>query len=123
MADENNVIHAFKPAELPEKTLLIEKPPAGRPFFCNHEQLSIDPHERSIHCARCGQALEPFDFLLNQAHVLQRAWQDHASVKRDLSEMQDRVTALKKEEKSLRGKVERLKDKVGIVDVRGKHTL
>jgi hypothetical protein len=120
---DDNVIHAFKPADLPEQTLLIEKPPAGKPYFCNHEQLRIDAHERTIHCARCDQAFDPFNFLLHQAQTLQRAWQDYASVKRDLSDMQDRVTALKKEEKSLRGKVDRLKDKVGVVDVRGKSVL
>lgn len=121
---EDNVIHAFKAtSDLPEQTLLIQKPPAGKPYYCGHEQLRIDAHERSVHCARCGEALDPFNFLLNQAAVLQRAWYDYSSVKRDLSEMQDRVTALKKEEKSLRGMVGRLKDKVGVVDVRGKSKL
>lgn len=123
MSDENNVIQAFRPAELPEQTLLIEKRPAGKPHYCSHEKIRIDAHERTIHYARCDQAFDPFDFLHQQALTLQRAWQDHASVKRELSDLQDRVTALKKEEKSLRGKVDRLKDKIGVVDVRGKSIL
>lgn len=122
MADDN-VIHAFKAADLPEQTFVIEKPPAGKPYHCYHEALRIDAHERTINCAKCGQALEPFDFLLTQAATLQRAWQDHAYVKRDLGEMQDRVTELKKEEKRLRAQIKRLDGKVTVVDVRGKSNL
>lgn len=120
---EDNVIHAFKGADLPEQTLVIEKPPAGRPFHCAHDSLRIDAHERTVSCAKCGQVLEPFDYLLSNAVVLQRAWQDHAYVKRDLGDMQDRVTELKKEEKRLRAQIKRLDGKVTVVDVRGKSTL
>ncbi len=88
----DNVIHAFKPAELPAQTMVIEKPPAGKPYHCSHESLRIDAHERTIACGKCGQALEPFDYLLTNAATLQRAWQDNAYVRRDLSDMQDRVT-------------------------------
>lgn len=119
----DNVIHAFKSAELPEQTLVIEKPPAGKPYFCAHDSLRIDAHERVVNCAKGGQTLDPFDFLLSNAVTLQRAWQDHASVKRDLGEILDRVTELKKEEKRLRAQIKRLDGKVTVVDVRGKSTL
>ena len=120
---DDNVIQAFKPAELPAQTLSIDKPPAGKPLHCVHDALRIDPHERAVACAKCGQALDPFDFLLSNAAVLQRAWQDHAYVKRELGDVQDRVTALKKEEKRLRAQIKRLGDKITIVDVRGKPPL
>lgn len=121
--EESNVIQAFKPAALPEPTFVIEKPPAGKPYHCNHGRLSIDPHERSIDCADCGQALDPFNYMLANAQIITRAWQDHASVTRDLREMQDRITELKKEEKRLKSQIGRHKDKVIIADVRGKSTL
>jgi len=120
----DNVIQAFQKSELPEQTLLIEKQPPGKPYYCDHAGLRIDTHERTIACSNCGQALDPFDFLHKNAVVLQRAWQDHASVKRDMGEMIDRVTALKKEEKRLRAMVKRLADKnEAVIDVRGKSIL
>lgn len=120
---EDNVIHAFKPVELPEQTLTIDKPPPGKPMHCDHSALRIDAHERAIACARCGQALDPFNYLLSNAVTLQRAWQDHSYVKRELSDIQDRITELKKEEKRLRAQVKRLGEKTVIVDVRGKDRL
>ena len=121
---DDNVIHAFKPAELPEQTLAIEKHPPGKPIYCDHGSLRIDAFDRTIACAKCGQMLGPFDFLHKSAHVINRAWQDHASVRRDMSDMQDRVTALKKEEKRLKAMVKRLGDKTEtVIDVRGKGVL
>lgn len=120
----DNVIHAFPKSELPEQTLVIEPPPLDKPFYCQHSGLRINAHERTIACAHCGQTLDPFDFIHQNAVVINRAWQDHAHVKREMNEMQVRVTALKKEEKRLRATVKRLGDKSEIViDVRGKALL
>jgi len=120
---DDNVIHAFKSAELPEQTLIVEKPPAGKKMYCQHGKLSIDPHERRISCAECGQALDPFDYLLTSAVVINRAWKDHSYVKRELCDIQDRITELKKEERRLKAQIKRHADKIAIVDVRGKSTL
>lgn len=49
---DDNVIHAFRPAELPEQTFAIDKPPAGKPMFCEHSALRIDAHERTVACAK-----------------------------------------------------------------------
>ncbi|RFP32463.1 hypothetical protein [Duganella sp. BJB476] len=119
----DNVIHAFKPAELPAQTLTIEKPPAGKKMYCQHGGLRIDPHERSIACAECGQVLDPFDYLLTNAATINRAWQDHGYVKREISDIQDRITELKKEEKRLKAQIKRSADKITVVDVRGKGLL
>lgn len=127
MKNENqsgaNVIQAFPKPELPEQTLLISDQPIGKKMFCQHARLSIDTHERRVACGDCGQVLDPFQFLHQNAIVLQRAWQDYTHVKRELGEMQDRVSGLKKEEQRLRAMVKRLNEKMGIVDVRGKGVL
>lgn len=122
MSDEN-VLRPFKSADLPEQTLIVEKPPAGKKMYCQHVGLRIDPHERSIACSECGQVLDPFEFLLTNAVTVNRAWQDHAYVKRELGEMQERISVLKKEEKRLKSQIGRHKDKIVSVDVRGKPTL
>lgn len=119
----DNVIQAFPKPELPEQTLLISAQPPGKKMFCQHTRLSIDTHERRVACGDCGQVLDPFQFLHQNAITLQRAWQDHAHVKRELGEMQDRVSGLKKEEQRLRAMVKRLSDKTDIVDIRGKGVL
>lgn len=118
----DNVIQAFKPAELPEQTITIDKQPQGKPMYCQHEALRIDAHERTVACSHCGQVLDPFNFLLTNAATLQRAWQDHGFVKRSLSEMQDRITELKKEEKRIKAQIKRSADKITVVDVRGKES-
>lgn len=119
----DNVIQAFPKPELPAQTITVADQPPGKKMFCQHTRLSIDTHERLIACGDCGQVLDPFTFLHQNAMVLQRAWQDHAYVKRELGEMQDRVSILKKEEQRLRAMVKRLGEKTGIVDVRGKGAL
>lgn len=119
----DNVIQAFPKPELPAQTITVADQPPGKKMFCQHARLSIDTHERQITCGDCGQALDPFTFLHQNAMVLQRAWQDHAYVKRELGEMQDRVSSLKKEEQRLRAMVKRLGEKTCIVDVRGKGVL
>lgn len=119
----DNVIQAFSKPALPEQTLVITTQPPGRKMFCQHERLSIDTHERLITCGDCGQVLDPFAFLHQNAITLQRAWQDHAYVKRELGEMQDRVSGLKKEEQRLRAMVKRLNEKTGVVNVRGSTSL
>lgn len=122
--NDDNVVHAFPKSELPDQTLIIEPRPPGGPHYCQHPGLRIDPHERTIACSHCGQALDTFDFIHQNAIVINRAWQDHAHVRREMNEMQARVTALKKEEKRLRAMVQRLGDKAGaVIDVRGKSLL
>jgi hypothetical protein len=120
IVSDDNVIHAFQKSELPENPISIAPQPAGKPMYCEHAALRIDSHERTVACAKCGQLLDPFNFLLSNAVTLQRAWQDHAHVKREMQGMQERVTALKKEEARLRSMVKRLADKAGtVIDVRG----
>jgi hypothetical protein len=127
MKNENqggdNVIQAFSKPELPTQTITVAAQPPGKKMFCQHARLSIDAHERLISCADCGQVLDPFQFLHQNAMTLQRAWQDHAYVKQELGEMQDRVSSLKKEEQRLRAMVKRLSEKTGTFDVRGKGVL
>jgi len=106
--------------ELPEQTILIER---DQHRYCNHEKISLDPHARAVICVICGATLDPFDFLVKNGITLQRAWSDHKSVKAKISELMGRVMFLKKQKASLEASVRRLKDKVPVLDTRGKDIL
>lgn len=121
---EDKVIHAFPASELPENLLTIERRPAGAPYFCNHEKISLNEHDRAVNCAKCGATLDPFNFLLKNAMTLQMAWQNHRMASQKVAELNERVATLTKEEKRLRSQVKRLQEKAGgVIDVCGKNAL
>ena len=123
MKDEK-VIRAFPANELPENLLTIEPRAPGRPYFCSHEKISLNDHDRTVNCAQCGATLDPFNFLLNNAKTLQMAWQNHRATASKVGELNERIAQLTKEEKRLRAQVKRLQDKAGsVLEVRGKSIL
>lgn len=121
---EDKVIHAFPAAELPESVMTVDGKRAGEPYFCQHPAIRLNEHDRTVHCAKCGAALDPFNFLLHEAKTIQRAWETHKFVTTKVNELNERVTVLTKEEKRLRAQVKRLQEKSGeVVQVRGKSIL
>lgn len=101
----------------------IEPAPAGVPGFCNHESVTLNEHDRAVNCARCGATLDPFNFLMYNALTIRRAWQNYREASRKVSELNDRIAVLTKEEKRLRAQVKRLKDKTVVVDLRSDNGL
>lgn len=116
MSDEN-IIHAFPGAELPENLLTVAPRPSAVPTFCQHEAIRLDPYDRTVQCARCGQTLDPFSFLHENARTLAMAWENHRYAKSKVDELQERILFLKKEEKRLAAKVRRLAAKTDDVIV------
>lgn len=110
---DNKVVQAFPSAELPENLMTIESRPAGVPFYCNHEAVTLNEHDRVVNCARCGATLDPFAFLVQNARTIQMAWSNYREAKNKVSELNNRIAILAKEEKRLRGQVKRLQDKTG----------
>jgi len=102
-------------SELPEMTLTAQR---DRTLFCKHDKLTLNEHDRTMSCVGCGAALDPFNYLLSNALHLQRAWQDHGVVKKELTELIDRVSELKKEKQRLTGQVARLKEKLPTISTR-----
>lgn len=110
---DDKVVRAFPVAEIPENLLAIEPRGAGVPYFCAHESVSLNEHDRVVNCARCGATLDPFNFLLSNARTIQMAWQNYREAQRKVSELNERIAVLAKEEKRLRAQVKRLQDKTG----------
>ena len=88
---------------LPENPLGIA--PRRDGTYCTHESVMLDEHERTVHCSKCDATIEPFSFLLHNAKTLQMAWQSHAMVQRRVSELNERLHELKKQEQRLRAQV------------------
>jgi len=110
-------------AELPENPLQLAPHRSG---WCSHPAIVLDHHTRSVHCAdlKCGAVLDPFNYLLNNANTLQRAWSNYREASRQASEAAERVSVLKKEEQRLRAMVKRLQEKSGaVVNVRAKDSV
>jgi hypothetical protein len=121
---DNKVVRAFPAAEMPENLLQIEKQSAGVPYYCSHESVSLNEHDRIVNCARCGATLDPFGFLLSNARTIQMAWSNYRDAQRKVSELNDRIVILKKEEARLRAQVKRLQEKSGgVLNVRAKDVL
>lgn len=97
---------------LPDNPLAIQQ---QTPSYCSHDAVILNEHLRTIECRACGQILDPFNFVRNQAQVIARAWQAHKSAMVSVNEVTERVAALKKQEANLRAIVKRLQDKTGSV--------
>ena len=116
MADN---IRQFPGAEIPDQTLSVEREPFG---FCNHDKISLDGHARTVRCTKCDKVFDPFDFLKNEVRRLQDAWERHRDVRAKLTDMNDRVEALKKEEARLKGRIKAARAKVEpTIDVRNRN--
>lgn len=89
------------------------------PGWCRHDAVVLDDHNRTIQCAdpKCGAVLDPFTFLLAQAHTISNAWDAHRRAMREANDVAARVTVLKREEQRLRAMVKRLQEKTGSVIV------
>lgn len=104
--------------ELPENLLQVEP---RQPGYCSHDTLRVNLHVRTIVCSHCGAVLDAFDYVARNATHIARAWQTHDHVKRQVDELQGRLTALKAEEKRLRDRVKRLRGKEdGVLVVKGR---
>ena len=77
----------------------------------HHMRVRLDLHQREVSCADCYAVLDPFDYLVNNATVVQRAWANYAFVQSKVSDQQERSLVLDKEVKRLRAQVARLEAK------------
>ncbi len=106
--DRDNVRSLPTAGALPENPIEIEQQPFS---CCRHESILIDSHLRTIECKKCGASLDAFDYLLNDATNIQRAWQYHREVMARVDRLNESVTKLVREEKRLKASVRRLQEK------------
>lgn len=120
MSEHSTNIRAFPGAELPEQTLLVERKQFN---FCEHNKISLDEHRRVVKCASCDKVYDPFDFLHKEAQRLEAAWRNYGQVRKELSELIDRVDNLKKEEARLKARIKTARVKVEPVVFTRNHDL
>lgn len=102
-------VRQFPGSEIPEQTLFVEKKYRS---FCQHEKITLDPHSRTVRCVACDEVMDPFNFLSNEVCRLQDAWERYKHVRQVLSDLNDRVDALKKEEARLKARIKTAKAKI-----------
>lgn len=108
-------ITAFPGAgDLPENLMEVQRDRG----YCQHPRILADEHTRTVNCLACNATLDPFFFVLQQAQLISRAWENHAHCVRQANELQDRIHALKKEEQRLKAMLKRLQDKLPTFTVR-----
>lgn len=113
--DDDNVIHAFPTSELPENLVQVAPKASHLPYHCEHGAVRLDEHDRSVQCTKCGAMLDPFNFILKQAKTLQTAWDNYKYVRRELNEVTERITYLKKEEQRIKARIKRLQSKTDTI--------
>lgn len=104
---------------------LIEREDDQKRFtrFCTHGRITLDEHNRLVNCADCAAVLDPFQFLMKQADLLQRAWDNYRMASRKVEELSTSISNLKTEEKRLKARVQRAKETQPVIDTRGKDKL
>lgn len=122
MSGDDKIINFPGAEELPENPVRLIN--SGKPYsFCNHARISLDEHKRTVDCMDCGAVLDPFSFLRDQARTLQLAWSNYRTTSAKVQEINERIETLNKELASVQGKVRRAKEKVPVIEVRGKSML
>ena len=108
---------------LPENLIQRQEDPKRYTRFCTHGRITLDEHQRLVNCADCGAVLDPFQFLLKQADLLQRAWDNYRMASRKVEELNTSISNLQTEEKRLKARVRRAKEAQPVIDTRGKDRL
>lgn len=108
MSDDGTIIHFPGQGDIPECPVSFERDLQ----FCRHEQVRLVQHDRNVVCAQCGATIDPFDYLVGEAHAIRRAWSEYASVSAKAKELSQRNEALAKEQRRLAAAIKRQKEKV-----------
>lgn len=118
MSDEK-IIHVFRQADdLPPCPMDVTS--SSPVYHCDHRQLQIDTHDRTVRCDACGATLDPFTYLARNGQSLQMAWRDYRAVRDRIKALNESIERLMREEKRLKAAVKRAKDRLpDRLDVRG----
>lgn len=108
--DEENVIDLrTKLEEMPAR----RKPNAWTHKGCKHDRVEADPETRAVICRSCGASVDLFDWMMTK--LVKRwdsIWHQYRSLRDEITRMGAQRDALKKELRSLDGKVKRRKAKL-----------
>jgi len=115
---DDNIVQAFpQRGQLPENPVeLVE----DRWRHCQHASIRIIKDDRQVVCRECGATLDPFDYLVNEAHAITRGWQEHRQVMAECAQRREDIARLEKEKRRLQAQVRTLKKRADEVtlDVR-----
>lgn len=91
----------FDPSVLQAKTKPNE-------HYCRHANVFVVEKTRMLECQQCGQIIDPFDFMWQWANRDRNLQWTRDKLKKDIDELGERLSDMKKEEKNARARLKRL---------------
>ena len=72
---------------------------------CKHLSIEVSEKERTVHCTRCGCAVDPFDHILQCATNGERVVTEIAQLHRRRDELRESIANLEREEKNAKARL------------------
>lgn len=80
---------------------------------CRHSQKTLNPNARMVQCDKCQAFLDPYEVLERLIRDRQSQIHHRQMLSKEVEKFQNQVENLKKELRSLNGKIKRRKVKIG----------
>lgn len=105
--DNDNVISLVQPKRDEEMLLniTVTDKKAYEEQRCKHLSIEVSEKERTVHCTRCGCAVDPFDHILQCATNGERVVTEIAQLHRRRDELREAVANLEREEKNAKARL------------------
>lgn len=92
----------------------IRLEPQGHRRTCRCLHVYVDEQNRVITCQHCERVMDPFDFLMREAKKQKSTIFDIDLSKKELADLQQQISDLRRERQNLKAQVNRLKQKTGL---------
>jgi len=77
-------------------------------YACRHQSVKLNELKRVIECKKCGQVIEPFDFIYKIASKEVTLKNDSKIYKLEILELKKEIEILSKKKESLKRSIKRL---------------
>lgn len=88
-------VHELKPRDPDAPPVTRRRPPRAK-AFCRHQHTEVDARHRELVCTDCGSDVDPFAFLEQLAHEVDRHTAARDRAKYDAERAQERLAEIKR---------------------------
>ncbi|MGC6654173.1 hypothetical protein [Pantoea sp. EEL5] len=109
--DESDNVLAFTKrfdgnSDIKEMRNLVEaEKPKDAPYRCQHANVLVDAHYRSLTCRHCGAVVDPFDWINERAKGESKVDWELKSLRQEIKDHRDGLEKLKREETNCRARI------------------
>lgn len=90
------------------KLPILVKEKESKKQTCGHHQILLDQGRRMIECSKCGQVIDPFEYLLDWAYGDRNLNYIRSRIREEIKEIHPILEELKKDERNTRARIKRL---------------